>query len=365
MFKFLSLFRQLVDPQHPSGGVIDTNEVDSPHSNTEDFLKTGPITPEELREPVTEFGFRLEQPIPGQEAGNAHFISDNGVATIVAHFSTDVWSELTPEQRELFDVTDDGTTLSYPKNEPGDKVPSTQDNQPANERYNSPQMMDSMPPRNFSEDERNAEILTPEKLAGMIRNTPGNELVIYTGAGISKGGEKPVWDMPTLQNKLHVDEGRDLFLKELLNDPEALREAFKTFDQQINTPNPTPAHKAIKEILDAKSAAILMTQNGDRNHEASGIRPIHMAALPEFYEFLKGRTDKASLIVTAGLHADELSFFSWIATKNPNVKIVAIDLGGEIAAYPSYLNENDYILPGNAQETLPKVTEVLISKEAS
>src|SRR5476649_1955854 len=97
----------------------------------------------------------------------------------------------------------------------------------------------------------------------MIRKTPGDELVMYTGAGISKSGEKPVWGMPELENNLHVDKGSEAFIQALLDDPEALSEAFKKFDRQINTANMTEAHKAIKEIMDAKPGATLMTQNGD------------------------------------------------------------------------------------------------------
>lgn len=352
--------RGMSDGSHSaSGEKIDKDEIENP------FFKEGSIAPEDLREPVTAFGFRLESSIPGQ-AGNATFSSDNetGIVTIAAQFPTDVSSVLTSEQKALFDVVvaDDGTTIYYPRRQVEDIPPIVQEEQPADEGYKPPPMMDDMDPREFEEDERDAGILRPEDLAEMIKNTPGNELVLYTGAGISKGGGEPVWDMNELKSKVQVDNGSDVFLQALLDDPEKLTEEFKKFAQQINTSNPTDAHTAIKEIMEAKLGATLMTQNGDRNHEASGVRPIHMAALPEFYEFLKGRTDKASLVVTAGLHADELAFLNWIATKNPNVKIVAIDLGRSIASYPSFLNKDNYILPGDAQKTLPAVTSALSQK---
>lgn len=340
-------------------GMSDSSPSENP------FFKEGPITPEDLREPVTAFGFRLESPIPGQ-AGNANFSSDNetGIVTIAAQFPTDISSLLTQEQKALVDVvvTDEGTTIYYPTKQPRDILPSVQDEQPVDEGYKPPAKMDDMEPREFEEEERDAEILRPEDLAEMINNIPGNELVFYTGAGISKGGGEPVWDMNELKSKVQVDNGSDVFLQALLDDPEKLTEEFKKFAQQINTSNPTDAHTAIKEIMEAKLGATLMTQNGDRNHEASGVRPIHMAALPEFYEFLKGRTDKASLVVTAGLHADELSFLNWIATKNSNVRIAAVDLGRSIATYPSYLKKGDYILPGDAQKTLPAVASALSQK---
>ena len=326
------------------------------------FFKEGPITPEDLREPVTAFGFRLESPIPDQ-AGNANFSSDNetGIVTIAAQFPTDISSLLTAEQRALVDVvvTHEGTTVYYPRRQVEDIPPIVQDEQPADEGYKPPSMMDDMEPREFKEDKRDAGILRPEDLAEMIKNVPGNELVLYTGAGISKGGGEPVWDMNELKSKVQVDKGSDAFLQALLEDPEKLTEEFRKFAQQINTSNPTDAHKAIKEIMEAKSGATLMTQNGDRNHEASGVRPIHMAALPEFFEFLKGRIDKASLIVTAGLHADELSILNWMATNNPNIRIAAIDLGRSVATYPNYLTQGDYILPGDAQKTLPAVASAL------
>jgi hypothetical protein len=330
------------------------------------FFKKGSLTEYEKEmlkeERDTDFVFNLTPAIPGQEVGKSRFSSING-GTIAARFPIEVWSQLTEEQKYLFGVNDGGTTLFYPKNAPRLEIPDTQDGQ-----NNGPLMMDNLPQKIFSENERGAEDLTAEKLAEMIRNTPGDELVIYTGAGISKGGKNPVWDMPTLEKKVSVNEGSEAFLQALLNNPEALREAFNTFHQKVNTLNATPAHKAIKEILDAKPGATLMTQNGDRNHEASGVHPIHMAAVPEFYELLKKETDKTSLVVTAGLHADELSFLKWVTTKNPNVKIAAVDLKKPPKEYPSFLSKdskNNYILQGDAQETLPKVAEVLKGEQTS
>lgn len=223
--------------------------------------------------------------------------------------------------------------------------------------------MGDLPPRSFPDDESHAEVLTPEQVAEMIHATPGNELVIYTGAGISKGGENPVWDMGTLQRNLDVDKGSDAFLQALLDNPEALINAFNTFHQQLNALNPTPAHKAITEIMRAKPGATLLTQNGDRNHEASGIPPIHPPEeltseiiASKFYKYLEEETKIARLVVTAGLNGDDVSFLNWVAdhynkthatAEDPHIRIVAVDLG-----YPSFLGKEDNILQGDAQETM-------------
>jgi hypothetical protein len=321
------------------------------------FYKDGPITPDELVQPA-DFEFRLEDYVEGQFTPKARFNSDHntGIVSITANFPTDVRNLFTEEERERLGFSPDGKTVSYPKKELEDRTPDVQENKPANKGYKPPLKMEDMEVRDFSDlpdEERNAKKVTPEEVAEMITSTP--ELVIYTGAGISKSS---AWDMTELQRELQVDQGTTAFLEALKN-PDKLAERFKLFDSQLNTLNPTQAHMAIKEILDAVPDATLMTQNGDRNHEASDVRPIHMSNLPEFYKFLKDRTDKASLVVTAGLNGDDVGFLYWLKKHNPNVKIIASDLGRSVKEYPKYLSKDDFILAGDAQLTLPEVVKAL------
>lgn len=327
-----------------------------PLSGDSPFLKEGPITEDEKTEKVTQFGFDMASVIPGQEVSNVQFRTEDGAATITTYFPTDVrskLSELTPEQRGLFKVSADGKSGTYPNSdkELAGEAPSIQQNQTGLERGGGPLLVDGTK-RSFPENERNAESIPSEELAEMIRTTPGDELVIYTGAGISKG---QVPDMGELKNSLYVNGNTEDFLQALLDDTEALAKTFTTFQDKMNNANATPAHNAIKEIMEAKPGATLMTQNSDKIHEISNIRPIHMAALPEFYEFLKERTDKASLVVTAGLNGDDLGFLKWVTAHNPDVRIVAIDLGKTPATYPSYLNKDNFILPVMLRKHCPQL----------
>lgn len=214
--------------------------------------------------------------------------------------------------------------------------------------------------------------MTVEELSALIEQTPGEGIIFYTGAGISRGGELPVWDMNTLNDRLHfflegMHDRSDpqgavrTFLPAFINHPEQLTQAFSQFNEQLYADSSTPAHIAIAEIVESKPGSIVLTENVDKKHEAKGARisAVHLDSKRETFDKVKMRADKTQLLITVGLSVDDRAVIAFLKNKNPHLKIVALSLSPqEQGDIPTYL-QGDFLVAGDCQQILPVVASKL------
>ena len=121
---------------------------------------------------------------------------------------------------------------------------------------------------------------------------------------------------------------------------------------------PTPAHLAIRDIVEKKRWGLL-TENLDLLHQRSGINPLHH----EGKDWLNSNVSVADLkkidyVITLGLARDESGFLGWYKTVHPGRTIIAINLH-----QPSYQDDNDLFVRGDVQSILPLLRERFFRKK--
>lgn len=211
-------------------------------------------------------------------------------------------------------------------------------------------------PRNFKDrpEENKPNVLTVQQCADLIK-TKG--IVFYTGAGIS--AQAGVWMMQPLMNALGIDRNNqyDQCCHNIITHPEVTQETFSQFCYKAFTAPATSAHKAMTSIALAKRAQIL-TENFDLLHEHAGIKALHIDG--PWLRANVGPDDfkNIDVIVCVALSYDDRGFLGWYKMHNPNGVIIALDL-----ITPFYLGNEDFLLKGDCQKTLPELQQVLeISK---
>jgi len=176
--------------------------------------------------------------------------------------------------------------------------------------------------------------------------------------------------MGALNRQLHMEgvyEHEDAegaiktFLPAFVENPEALTQQFAEFERQLYVDVTTPAHEAISHIIDAKQGSIIITENVDLKHEAEGSRhdAVHLDSSLETFDLVKKRAEKAQVLITVGLSADDRSVIAYLKEKNPQLKIMAFALPPRHEKdIPSFL-QGDYAIFGDCQQLLPKLADEL------
>lgn len=307
----------------------------------------------------TTFNFRFGM---NEDSWTAQFKIRGEKAQIVAEFDTDVQKQLDEESTSVFKIEQDGKRLIYP---PEDLSESTTEKIPTENERNG-YYIDGLKPRATDIDKSEIGRLEIDDVVELISETNGRSLVFYTGAGISMGGESPVWGMTQLKENLGLESGGEVFAEHFKNpkdnNPENILNKVHEFRKQLFDDVSTPAHTAISEIAEDKKETIVFTENIDLKHEAKGsrLKAVHMDSDEESFNKVKLRAPDIEVLVTVGLSKDDRAIIQFLKRENPELKIVAFTLSDE--TIPDYLDENDAVVLGDVQENLPKVAKSFSGK---
>jgi NAD-dependent SIR2 family protein deacetylase len=207
------------------------------------------------------------------------------------------------------------------------------------------------PPRSL--EHQRPKTATLSEIAECIRD---KHCVFYTGAGISAG---VVPTMAQLMKSLQLEESqsKEPFLKTLqdaLKNPDVYIQPMDDFYKACLYGTPTPAHLAIRDIVQQKKWGLL-TENLDLLHQRSDIKPLHH----DGSHWLKSNVNVADLkkidyVITVGLAGDESGFLGWYKTIHPGGTIIAINL-----QQPKYLDDKDLLVIGDVQSFLPLLRDAI------
>lgn len=183
--------------------------------------------------------------------------------------------------------------------------------------------------------------------------------VFYTGAGISAG---VVPTMIQLMKSLKIEESQSkepflIALQDALKNPTTYIQPMEDFYKACLYGTPTPAHLAIRDIVQEKKWGLL-TENLDLLHQRSGIKPLHHDGT----DWLKSNVNEDDLkkidyVITVGLAGDESGFLGWYKTAHPDGTIIAINL-----QQPNYLDDKDLLVIGDVQSLLPFLRDTIKSQ---
>ena len=281
-----------------------------------------------------------------------------GQSRIAAEFNFDVREKLDPNRLKQFFVQNEGRKLGYPI------VTESQPDEQKSEKSNKESYyVDGLSPRKLETDRNKIEKMDSKQVAQLLNETDGSGLIFYTGAGISMGGDRPVWGMSKLWEELGLKGDGNEFSRVFRNPneypPSELIAKVDEFKAQLFEDVSTPAHVAIADIVASKEGSIVFTENVDLKHEAEGSRlaAIHMDSDSGAFTKAKLRSSEAKVLMTVGLSADDRAMIQYLKQQNPDLKVVAFTLSEE--TIPKYLDENDAVVLGDAQEILPLIAEVL------
>lgn len=193
-------------------------------------------------------------------------------------------------------------------------------------------------------------------LSEIAECTQNKHCVFYTGAGISAG---VVPTMPQLMKSLQLADCQNKgkfssVLQQALQNPTAYMQPMEDFYKACLYGTPTPAHLAIRDIVQKKQWGLL-TENLDLLHQRSGLKPLHH----DGKDWLKSNVSVSDLkkidyVITVGLAGDESGFLGWYKTTHPTGTIIAINL-----QQPKYLDNKDLLVIGDVQSLLPLLREGL------
>jgi NAD-dependent SIR2 family protein deacetylase len=326
-----------------------TEEQKSPENNPY-FPVSKPISKEDFDRMPKRIGSHFTR---GKNKESSCYIGldDRGYYLFIDSKTKNLADFLPPEKRNIYTVDDEGKKIVYPKREP--RPVSNPDQKQKERQY----WIDGLTPRKVETQE--IQIIGHEDLAKLINETPGRNLIFYTGAGVSTAGEVPVWNMSELVKQIGVDDYEAKGFHTQFNEtPEQLLAKVTHFGETLFADVSTPAHIAIAEIVQSKPESIVFTENADFKHEAEGSRLSVMHAGNQTNDFLdvRLRAPEAKLLITVGLSKDDRSIINYLKRINPELKIVAINL-----VPTEYLDSNDAVVIGDCQKILPKVAELVKS----
>jgi NAD-dependent SIR2 family protein deacetylase len=238
--------------------------------------------------------------------------------------------------------------------------------------------------RQASGDARTIDIFQASRL---VASEPEN-LIFYTGAGISNTGDNPVYDHRTLGRKLGFVDGsfaaehddpeeiNDRFVRSFRTS-EAFRgeiaEQYGEFLENMFNESTTPAHMAISSLVGFYDfGPTVLTSNYDCKHEAtpSNIQAMKVPAgwhhRPDeagiaAYDAITRATAQrlgSGLLIVAGAMRDTRGVFEHITQANPGIKVLAIN--DRPAEELDYVGVGDYCVTGDAQEILPEIARLSI-----
>jgi hypothetical protein len=297
--------------------------------------------------------------VDGEFKWSAQLTLHNDQMTVAAELPFDVRPHLAEEDQAIFSIQKDGKKLVYPVLDRPTTIDVSSD---VTKSY----YIDELSPRRTEVDKSSIKKMKANEAAEVLSNITGEDLIFYTGAGISMGGDKPVWDMSQLWGNLGLKGDGEDFLKVFKDPtkypPSNLLSKVDTFGKQLFDDVSTPAHEAISEILDLKKGAVVFTENIDLKHEAEGSRlgVIHMDSDNEAFTKVKLRSH-ANVLITVGLSKDDRAVIQYLKQQNPDLKIIAFTLSEK--SIPEYLDSSDAVVLGDAQETLPALANKMANQK--
>lgn len=190
---------------------------------------------------------------------------------------------------------------------------------------------------------------TPTQLADYLRTHTHTR---YTGAGLSMHAWLP--SMHDLKQALgvqnHLDIEIDPCLINYLSNPQQLEDAWMWFVQQMKHCQPTPAHRAIKELL-LHYGNNIVTENTDSLHQQTGIEALMIDDAQAFrYAFPPEACREIDAIITVWLGSGDRWLLWWYKLHHPHGKIIAIN-----KEIPAYCGADDIVILGDAQEILTHI----------
>lgn len=189
--------------------------------------------------------------------------------------------------------------------------------------------------------------ISVEEVADVIKN---GRTIIYTGAGISIAAGTP--DMKALMAYLGINrsESVDDFALTVMFSPEGMRHRLESLQESFFG-RTTPAHEFLTAIQRLTNVRIA-TENLDMLGEAAGQELIKRGEIDEMLPDIE--VQQLDCIVTVWLRADDSGLLWRFKEQNPEGRIIALNVEP-----PPYLDEKDYYLEGDAQETVPQISEIL------
>ncbi len=260
---------------------------------------------------------------------------------------------------EKYEISEEGLVVSFPRRE------SLPEDQGGDAKQGSQEAgsycIDGLKPRKI-EDQKEVKQIIVKELAEKLGKLRGEEIVVYTGAGISMSGEKPVWGMGELQLQLGLagnGEGKN-FGEIFRDNPEELLDRVREFGDQLFADESTEAHKAIAELVRQKPGTLVMTENIDLKHEADGsrLKVTHMDSDAAAFGQVILRTPGTKMILVVGLSHDDRAILEYFKEHNRDVQIISVN-----KETPNFLGNEDGLVLGNCQEILPELVGRLDKKE--
>lgn len=318
------------------------------------MLLTSPpeMTPEEVEGRAHILSLSMNWETTAKEADqrrSLRFERKDGKTTMKIQFEGEFPEELASFKEKFVLSTSQGKgiwTFTHGAQE-REKSPLSMETQPSLEEMmgmvHTPRLLENQHPR----------VVTLPEIAETIRD---KQCVFYTGAGISAS---VVPTMAQLMKSLRLEESQNKgpflqTLQDALKNPDVYIQPMENFYKSCLYGTPTPAHLAIRDIVQHKKWGLL-TENLDLLHQRSGIKPLHH----DGSHWLKSNVREADLqkidyVITVGLASDESGFLGWYKTLHPRGTIIAINL-----EQPKYLDDKDLLVIGDLQKLLPLLSEKL------
>lgn len=179
----------------------------------------------------------------------------------------------------------------------------------------------------------------------------GHATIFYTGAGIS-AAEVP--DMTKLENLLEFSEAscEDHYCidmsRKILADPEKYIRIADKFFKACENCKPTPAHLAIVKI----SKSPVLTENVDQLHQKTGIKVLFIPSMQTYSDELTRLLRDSDCIIAVGLSIDQSGLLKRYKELNSTGKIISFNIN---SAPQPYLSDEDYMVIGDVQTTIPEL----------
>ncbi len=223
--------------------------------------------------------------------------------------------------------------------------------------------------------------VTPGEVAAQILRFDPQDILIYTGAGISSCQDDGVWTYDTLCDVIGFSEKatnaaqltRNMqFIHSFIGEKSiALHSmaSLQSFASQLTQSNATKAHHALAGIVHLlEGKPLVATTNIDHLHSQTGITAPYIYRYTTdgpiaFHDHHRGfdtqlreRVPHVKLILVIGKSADNRHLIEHIQSENPDVTCIAVNIAD--AGLP-YMRRQDLLLAGDCQVTLPSVLREL------
>lgn len=237
-------------------------------------------------------------------------------------------------------------------------------------------------------DDGRARYVSPIGAAALIRSVVDRDpsrVMFFTGAGVSLGGDVPIFDHSHLLEGLGISEEVDskaraqnnTFCERFITENGYAKRVFTMFNNSFEhfyVDASTPAHCAIAGMVRAMHhEPMILTTNHDLKHESRGSR-LQAVKVPPYWhsdncrrpdltpivrEALQEHKGAVDLMVVVGMRRDYRRLLEGFRHTNERFRVLSINYDQQPQPY---LGPDDYYLRGNAQETLPDVAEIFLAQ---